>query len=285
MNDFDVFGNPKEMNCQQIQDRLEDYVFGALDPEDHAGFEHHLKHCSNCQRIFEQYQEVIHQLPHALAAASRLEAPHSMKTRLMESIVAEASKARQRRARFPNGRPASWLRSLFSLRFVTWSRLSPVFVMVILVVAILSLAWNARLSVALAKERSLRAEFANLVDQQELVLEVIDSDQTSRAILRPVDQDSRSYGKLFIRADMPHVVVMAALLPQPPQGQSYHLWVSYGEELQHTGVLQLNEDGFGLLLFDADQPGPAYESVQITLQPPDQIRDPGKPILQWRHDK
>lgn len=169
-----------------------------------------------------------------------------------------------------------------SLRLLTWSHPSPVFVMVMLVVAILSLVWNAHLSVALAEERSLRAEFANLVDQQELVLEVIDSDQTSRVILRPIDQDSRSYGRLFTRADLPHVVVMAARLPQPPPGQRYHLWVTYEGEIQHAGVLKLNEEGFGLLIFDADQPGPSYKSVQITLQPPDQILNQGKPILQWR---
>jgi len=282
MNDFDIFRKPEEMNCQQIQDQLEDYLFGALDREDRARFEHHLKSCSNCRRIVEQYQEVIHQLPQALAAASQLEAPLSMKTRLMKSVAGEASKSRRPGAFLHNGRPASWLRSLISLRLLTWSGLSPVFVMVILLVAVLSVAWNAHLSVALAKERSLRAEFANLVDQQELVLEVIDSDQTSRVILRPVDQDSRSYGKLFTRADMPHVVVMAARLQQPPPGQSYHLWVTYEGEIQHAGVLKLNEEGFGLLIFDDDQPGPGYESVQITLQPPDEIHNPGKLVLQWR---
>jgi hypothetical protein len=138
--------------------------------------------------------------------------------------------------------------------------------------------------VALARERALRAEFANLVDQQEVVLEVIDSNKTSRVVLRsPAGSDSSAYGKLFTRSDLPHVVAMAARLPQPPPGQAYHLWVTPSQgQTELAGVLKINEQGFGLLIFDADHDGPVYDSVQATLQPQGSRSPSGSPVLVWQ---
>jgi hypothetical protein len=140
------------------------------------------------------------------------------------------------------------------------------------------------LSVALARERALRAEFANLVDQQEIVLEVIDSTQTTRRVLLPPEKGaSNAYGKLFTRADLPHVVTMAARLPQPPAGQAYHLWVTPTAGQTHlAGVLRVNEQGFGLLVFDADRNGPVYDDVQLSLQPVGSTAPAASPLLIWK---
>jgi hypothetical protein len=145
----------------------------------------------------------------------------------------------------------------------------------------LSLLWSIRLSVALARERALRAEFAGLVSQQELVLEVVDSDKTVRHILRSPDSTSRAYGKLYTRSDMPHVVVMAARLQPPPSGQAYHLWLTSGRRTQVAGTLAVNSQGFGLLIFEADRNGPSYESAEITLQPMGSSTPSAPPVLLW----
>jgi hypothetical protein len=138
-------------------------------------------------------------------------------------------------------------------------------------------------AVALARERALRAEFANLVDQQELVLEVIDSNKTTRRVLLPPEKGSSdAYGKLFTRSDLPHVVAMAARLPQPPAGQVYHLWVTSAGQTRLAGVMKVNEQGFGLLVFDADRNGPVYDSAQLTLQPIGSATAAAPPILTWK---
>ena len=145
-----------------------------------------------------------------------------------------------------------------------------------------SLAWGFQLNVALAQERALRSEFANLVDQQEIVLEVIDSSKTTKAFLRATSNDSNSYGKLFTRSDFEEVVAMAGRLPVPPAGQAYHLWVTEEGKTYLAGTMKVNDKGFGLLVFTADQPGPVYEAAQLILQPSDSTSPVGTPIIAWQ---
>lgn len=265
------------MSCDQIREHLEAYALGAIDSDELALVEGHLQECASCRRLAIEYLEMAHLLPLALASASRVQVPRSLKDRLLQAIqesASESSVAAQPKLRRPG--LVLNLGRLVSLPQPTF------IVVVIILMTILSLILNATLTVALAKERSLRAEFANLVDQQELVLEVIDSNQTTRAILRAVESDSRSYGKLYTRSDMDHVVVMAARLPQPPAGEAYHLWLTEQGKTYLAGVLKLNDQGFGMLVFDANRIGPSYESALLILQPIQSTSPAGIPVLQWK---
>ncbi len=49
-----------------------------------------------------------------------------------------------------------------------------------------------------------------------------------------------------------------------------------------TGVLAVNADGFGMLVFDSDQNGPSCEAAQIVLQPEDSISPEGVVVLLWK---
>jgi hypothetical protein len=148
----------------------------------------------------------------------------------------------------------------------------------------LSIGWSVHLGVALARERALRAEFAALVSQQEVVLEVVDSRQTVKRLLTPPDgggSPTAPYGKLYTRPDLPQVVAMAARLPAPPVGQAYHLWVVQEGHPQLAGVLAFNQ-GFGLLVFDAGRSGPDYGGAWITAQPLGSAGPSGSPVLRWQ---
>jgi hypothetical protein len=146
----------------------------------------------------------------------------------------------------------------------------------------LSLLWGVRLSEALDQERALRQQVAaHFTQQQEIVLEVVDADDATRLILRSPDPDSRAYGKLFTRPDLPHVVAMAARLPMPPPGQTYHLWLTSQDRTFLAGVLPVNDQGFGLLTFDADHDGPSYEAARLTLQAAGAEAPGGETVLTW----
>jgi hypothetical protein len=147
---------------------------------------------------------------------------------------------------------------------------------------VLALGWGVQLSFALARERALRAEFdALLSGQQALVVDVIDSPKTIKAMLRATQAGSKAYGKLFTRPDMPNVVVMAGRLPDPPAGQAYQVWLTRAGTAQLAGELELNA-GFGALIFDADQTGPVYDSAQVVLQPQGSSTPAGTIVLQWQ---
>ena len=251
------------MTCQDpVQELLEEYVLGTLDAAEQARVERHLQNCEDCQRLAQEYAEVASKLPQALAKASELPLPPEIKTHLLQTLASERS-------------PASVRVNVFGWRprLVMWG---------LAILLAFSLAWGFRLNVALAQERALRSEFADLVDQQEIVLEVIDSNKTTKAFLRATTSDSRSYGKLFTRSDFPDVVAMAGRLPVPPSGQAYHLWVSEQGETYLAGVMKVNDKGFGLLVFTADQPGPIYEAAQLILQPIGSTSPSGEPIIAWQ---
>jgi len=110
---------------------------------------------------------------------------------------------------------------------------------------------------------------------------VVDAAEATRLILRSPDPDSSAYGKLFTRPDLPHVVAMAARLPIPPQGQTYHLWLTSEGRTFLAGVLPVNDQGFGLLTFDADHDGPVYEAAQLTLQAAGAEAPGGETVLAW----
>jgi hypothetical protein len=151
-----------------------------------------------------------------------------------------------------------------------------------MLVAVLALAWSVQLSFALARERALRAEFDTIISgQQALVVDIIDSPKTVKALLRATQPGSKAYGKIFIRPDMPNVVVMAGRLPAPLAGQAYHVWLMSGNTTRLAGELALKA-GFGALIFDAGQDGPVYDAVQVTLQPTGSSTPTGPAVLQWR---
>jgi hypothetical protein len=251
------------MTCQDpIQELLEGFVLGMLDISEQERVEQHLQSCEDCRRLVNEYAEVVSKLPHALSAATGLPLPPEIKTRLLKTLAVEHSSARAH----PN--PFRW-----RPRLVTWG---------LAILLAFSLAWGFRLNVALAQERALRSEFADLVDQQEIVLEVIDSNKTTKAFLRATADDSRSYGKLFTRSDFPDVVAMAGRLPVPPEGEAYHLWVTQNGQTHLAGIMKVNDKGFGLLVFTADQPGPVYEAAQLILQPRGSTSPSGTPIISWQ---
>lgn len=287
------------MRCDDIRESLELYVLGVLDRDEHARVELHLAECHDCQHVVQELSAIADTLPQALAAASPMRLAPSVKRRLVQALTAapaaplpadghERKAARDVTSRVPeegflssdgpqdaarDRRPA-W-------RWTARWRWRTVGVLTVMFMLVLFLIWSMQLSAALAQERALRAEFVQLMrHQQEVIIEVIDSDKTVKAVLRPPDSTSIAYGKLFTRPDLPYVVIMAARLPPLPPGHAYHVWLSRGGQTELAGVLSLNQ-GFGLLILTTDQDGPVYDAAQITLQPTGSTTPADTPILLW----
>jgi Anti-sigma-K factor rskA/Putative zinc-finger len=249
-----------EQDCQRTRETLEAYALGALEDDERAAVDRHLQTCADCRRQAAELIETAHKLPLAVGAASPLRPPGALKERLLAAVAPERPVARR------------W-----------WWRPSAALALVSLVLAALFAAWDARLDDALSQERDLRARLARLHVQQELVLEIVDSRETRKALLLPPEgSDSRAYGKVFTRADMPQVVAMAARLPQPRGDRAYHLWLTSAGGTRLAGVLAVDSSGFGLILFEADRAGPVYAEARLIEQPKGSRRPSGEPVLRWR---
>jgi hypothetical protein len=254
------------VSCEPIRELLEPYTLGLLDEQERTAVETHLAECADCRKLLADYEAALAGLPDALALASPLPLPPSLKDRLLRAIGAGAE---QELAPGPvvSARPQRRLRALRRTLLVVGAT-----------VLVLAVAATAALSVALDRERTLRERFAGLYDDQEIVLEVVDGQSTKRTLLRPHAPGSRAYGKLFANPAHREVVVMAARLPDPG-GQAYRIWLTEGGRTFSPGALRVNELGFGLLVFEAQRQGPRYDAVRVVLQSPDARTPAGVSVL------
>lgn len=294
------------MSSNHIIELLEEYALDGLDPDERAEVEQHLQECPECRRAARELLDLTSLLPQALAEASTLRPPAALKERLLATLAADldpitkpgAVEERPAEARqaapapslpqattSADGRPGTTKRGQSVWHWLVSGRLRAVGVLAGLLLLVLSVFLGMQLGIVLAQERALRMELDNLFGQQEVVLEVVDSDKTvKRVLLAPEPRRSQPlppYGKLFTRSDLPHVVAMVARLPQAPEGQAYHLWLTYRGQTELAGHLEVNDQGFSLLAFDADTNGPVYEAARLTLQPIGSVSPAGDPILQW----
>jgi hypothetical protein len=237
------------MNHDEIRELLEGHALGVLDPAERATIEAHLPGCDACRQLVREYAEAVDALPAALAAAGPTRLDPALRSRLLRRL------GRPRRLRVSTA-----VASLASAA------------------AVILLLWATQLNQTLATERAL---YAQLAGQQEIIFEVVDSPEATRAVLRPPVSGSTSYGKVFTRPDLPFVVAMAGRLPTPPESQQYHLWLERDDGFVLAGTLPVNGDGFGALVYVDARNGPVFLSARITLQPLGAREPAGVPVLIW----
>jgi hypothetical protein len=246
------------MNCDQVTEHIEEYLLGSLEADEALQVAAHIAGCARCTALTGELGAALHSLPLALAARSPFQLPDSLKARVMARA---ADPATAPGSRSDAQRASVWSRLIAGWKLPAWAAAATVLILAVAV------GWNLQLSAALAQERALRSEYASLVDQRELVLDVIDSPRTVKRQLRAVEPGAASYGKLYTRPDLSSVVVMAARLDEPPPGSDYHLWLTLRGETRLAGTIEVNDQGFGLLVFDAGANGPPYDSAKVTLDP------------------
>ena len=244
------------MEHAELRDRLEAYALGALDPEEAEELTRHLRSCAGCRAELDVYRRVVAALPASLAAASPLRVHPSLKRRVLAAVPVPPARRR---------RP---------FRIGVW----PAAVAVAALMFAGSTAWALHLQRQLAAEvvkAPTQEKLDRMLDQGEQlrVLEVLDSGTTVKRPLRAVDRGSPAYGKLWTRGDDRDVVVMVNKLPQPPAGARYELMVTSGGQTRDAGTLRVDQDGFAMLLFSADHPGPSYQRAVVEMD--------GKPMLGW----
>jgi hypothetical protein len=259
------------VSCDDVREVLEAYALRVLDQEEQARVEAHLASCADCRTLADRYADILAGLPEALALASPLRLPETIKPRLLAALegVAAETAAQAPGTTVPR-RPRRALRLLAFAGAVALA---------------LALASTAALSFALDRERRLKERFAGLLDQRETVLEVVDGRGTQRAFLSSPDARSTAYGKLFTNPRLRQVVVMAGRLPGPQEGRRYRVLLTSGGVTRTPGILKVNARGFGLLVFEAGRAGPRYDAVRVTLEPPAGSPGEGEAVLSWTRER
>ena len=142
-----------------------------------------------------------------------------------------------------------------------------------------SVAWGLSIDRTLDEERT---RHERVVGAQEIVFEVVDSPLRSRLVLRSPVEGSTSYGKVFVRPDLPHVVAMVGRLPAPAADRRYHLWLTFESgETVLAGTFVPSGDGFASLLYDAGRNGPSLRAVRVTEESQGASAPGSVPVLLW----
>jgi hypothetical protein len=236
------------VTCEQFEELITEGWLDELEDGDRAGLEAHLAECPVCRHLYQSQVTATGALVEAVAATNPRRAP----TRVWSAIESEISA----------DHPRIVARRQIKLGFPSW-RVAAAVVLLLLFGA--SALWGLRQTSALAKERNLRSELERVVDQRELIMEIVDSNRTTKAMLRATQPGSTAYGKLYTRSDMSSVVVLVGRLPAPPEGQAYQVWLGAQGRLDLAGAIKVDGDGFGLLVFDTGRQGPVFDSAQVVL--------------------
>jgi anti-sigma-K factor RskA len=247
----------RSMNCEAVREQLEAYALGALEDNEARFVEDHVATCLDCRDLLDAYQDAASRLVDALP-----DVPGAPATEVKQRLMAQVTQLTLPPAGRSPTRPAI---APHRSRFFP---LKAVAACLLLVIVGSSVAWGLQQRSALAKEKSLRTELEALVGQQEIVLEVVDSSRTVKSQLRAVEPGSTAYGKLYTRPDMAWVVALVGRLPPKPEEEVYNLWLTRNGSEQLAGPLEINENGFALILFDAQLNGPLYEGARVVRQLP-----------------
>jgi hypothetical protein len=238
------------MNHNEIQECLEAYSLGALDEPQRDEVRDHVAFCEACRVELDRYEQLVAALPRALAVASPVP-PSDVAAQRIRRVI----RRRERR-----------------------SRIATIVAAVAVVMLVVAAGWIVRSERTLADERD-RSE--RLITEQEIIFEVVDSPERDRIVLLPPDDDDADrYGKVFTRPDLPFVVVMAGLLPEPDEGLTYHVWLTFDDgSTTLVGLLTPNEDGFAPLVYTTDSTGPKIADAAVTAQPAGATEPDGEPVL------
>ncbi len=256
-----------KIDCKAIQKQLEAYALGVLETAEQEQVERHIGDCPDCLERLSDYHTTLADLPNLLLAVSPQMPPESLKDALLQQIEAEQ----------PQTAPDVIGKRPFRPKlkdFFTWPRVA----IALGGVAALIFAWFFINNLWPPDE--LPSNNLEAIEQQQTIIrEVIEADDTVEVVLAPQQDGSDAWGHLYRNPHQPTAVLIATQLPQPPKGQSYFVWYGTEEEFELAGTMNVNEQGFGLLSFESD-PQEEMSFAQIALQPITDLTS-GELVLRW----
>jgi anti-sigma-K factor RskA len=202
------------------------YLLGALPDDELRAFEAHLETCHVCRDELEQLGPAVHMLPRSVP---QFEPPPSLKAALMETVEAEARRARGKSAR------RGWLPRLERPR-MAWG----------IAAVVLALAVAAGFGVAqLGSHDNAGRTLAATVDQTRL------GKATASLTL---DDGGKDGGVLHVTS-----------APRPGRGQTYQAWIARGKAITPAPTFGVGADGDGAVALPASLEG--VDAVLVTREP------------------
>lgn len=227
----------------EIQELLPAYALGALDVQEAARAEDHLASCDICSRFLDEYRPVAS----ALALTVPMAQPsRDLKDRTMRRVLSGSATSRTREV------PPS------SLPYIRRSWFAPAFAGVALLIAIITLGYNAWQTGRLGSQ----------VQEQRNLMTVVAYAQGAARVVRGTSKAPNAVGRLYLDLDSPVAALVSVNMPPLAEDRVYQVWLTDSEGSKVSGgSFRLDPEGNGLILLRAPRHFDAYIQVGVTDEP------------------
>lgn len=239
------------MNCVKVSPHLEALALDALDQETRARVERHLVECDACRRIAQQYAQVAHALPEALATLAPLAPPASLKQNVMNAVQAEVQAHAMQQFFAPRAVPIHTRpsRAARALQWLSAPRHSLIALgsatAVIAILFISLLITQLQLQQILADVESLRQQTNPSASQAAQIAYAPPKD----ILMHSPNPNSVAYAVVSMDALRGMFVVHAYGLEPLPAAEEYVLWATTAGTTQRVGTVSPFADGSAVISF------------------------------------
>jgi anti-sigma-K factor RskA len=229
------------MQVRHVDEQIDAYVLGALEPHEIAEVEAHLAECETCRALLAASRRVADLLYYAVGTFAL--PPERVRQGILARIAQE-----QRPGAMPtppvSAAPASFME---------------------------------RLRAAL-RPRSAAAP-AHTADALQVALELLTSPRVTVRGLSGTDEAPRAQARLLVAPERGTAVLYADGLAALPPDRAYQLWLLRSGQPHDAGVFTVDAAGRGWFIVRARQRLEQYEVAAITQEPAGGSPGPTTPIL------
>lgn len=237
------------MTDQHVDELIDLYALGALEPGEQVAVDEHLDDCPRCRAQLEEAKQLVmmfawtpdqHDPPPALRGKVMQRISH------LQRLQGKAQRSWWERLALPQ-----WLRS---------PQLGLQLSGALVLLAAL-LGW--RLSLLQTEVTTLRAQIA---EQQSLVAVLYEPDTRIIPLAGAADP-AVTHGYLLFDPEQQQAVIKSTALADLPQDKTYQLWLIDGNQPESVGFLNTGSDGHGTAEVLAQRPLSQYQAFGISIEP------------------
>lgn len=212
------------------------YAIGAADPEERDAVDAHLRRCTECRALVEEYRALGEDLAFAepLAPATR-----GLTEDLRKRIHGKSDRPRL----------AGWLGFLRRPALVLGTVALALFVLT-------NLYWAGRVT----RLENQASQFAALAQAPGITLKASDA-EAGRYEGRSAD------GVVYVQPGSNLALLCVYALPQLGPDKTYQAWLVGDGQRVSAGTFAVNRDGYGVLVIDSGRPVSDYQQLGITVEP------------------
>lgn len=247
------------MTVEHVDDLIDLYVFGALEPNEVTHVDDHLAVCVRCRDLLDDRKRVVDLLAWT---PDQYDPPPELQHKLMqriEGLQREASSGVETAA-LPQSpaRKRRWY-ELWSIQDLSLSTMRGGMVLALLLGFVL-VGWNVALQWRLS---NLSAS----VGQQQKTIEVLLANGAHMIAMAAQPGAPTARGNLIVSPHSSEGLLVADGLPVLPADKAYQLWLSNGSSRTSAALFRVDASGAASVYVRSQRPLTSYTGCGITIEP------------------